>query len=246
MSLEAAEERPAATRDTLRRVCLLGAAGLLAIVVLVPPLSGLARRYEFVEALQFSVLAMELPALVVLGARSAPRRPARRRPGSAFYLGLFMGAVIAWRTPVAVDALQRLPWLVAAEVLSLVPVGAGFWLQLVQSPRGLPASNRPVRAAMADVAMWTVWIVAYLVGFSSSSWYKAFHHVAGRGLSTAADQQFSTAVLWFMAAVAFMPVVFWNLAAWLRSEDQQAAGYRSLSGGETSQLGANRSASLEL
>jgi len=36
----------------------------------------------------------------------------------------------------------------------------------------------------------------------------------------AADQQFSTGVLWLVAAVAFMPVIFWNLLTWLRSEDE--------------------------
>ena len=40
----------------------------LVLVSLLPPLDVLARRYVFAESIQFSVLAMAGPALVVLGA----------------------------------------------------------------------------------------------------------------------------------------------------------------------------------
>jgi hypothetical protein len=71
---------------------------------------------------------------------------------------------------------------------------------------------------LAALTMWTVWVLAYLGGMSSTGWYDAFHHVAGVGLSAAADRQVSAAVLWAVAAVAFVPVVFWNLLTWLRTE----------------------------
>jgi len=214
------------------------------VLAVVPPLHGLAQRYEYVEALQFSVFAMAVPALVALGApwaylglaadggassglkeeksfdRLAYAR--RRHPElvrSAGFLLLFMGSVVAWRTPAAVDAIARNAWLVLPEAVVLVGVGVGFWLELVESPPLRPRSTRPVRAGLAAVAMWTVWTVAYLVAFSTASWYPAFRHIVGHGLSAPADQQFSTLVLWSVAAVAFMPVVFWNLLQWLRSED---------------------------
>ncbi len=50
-----------------RRV-LLAVAGLFLVVWLVPPLADLARRYEFVEGLQFSFFAIVIPALAALGA----------------------------------------------------------------------------------------------------------------------------------------------------------------------------------
>ena len=60
----------------------LAVAGLALIVAcLVPPLDGLARRYLFVESIQFCVFALAAPALIALGApwRLLPGR--RGRPG---------------------------------------------------------------------------------------------------------------------------------------------------------------------
>ena len=243
MTAGVADARPRVLTREVRLWCL-GAAAALAVLVVVPPLYGLAQRYEFVEALQFSVFAMAVPALVALGAPwaylgLASNRGAslasheekrfdrlaygrRRHPEllrSTGFLLLFMGSVIGWRTPAAVDAVDRNAWLILPEAVVLVGVGVAFWLELVESPPLRPRSTRPVRAGMAAVAMWTVWTVSYLVAFSTASWYPAFHHRVGQGLSAAADQQFSTLVLWSVAAVVFMPVVFWNLLQWLRSED---------------------------
>jgi hypothetical protein len=69
--------------------------------------------------------------------------------------------------------------------------------------------------------MWTVWILAYLAGLSTSSWYPAYSQGKGPGLS--ADQQISTGIMFFAAAVTFMPLIFWSLAAWL-SPGQSGAG----------------------
>ena len=224
------------TRFTgIRRLCL-GVALLLAIVAVLPPLYGLARRYELAEALQFSLYAMAVPALFAVVAPWAEGRlawlarwvdhlAARRRrqvePAmSVLILGLYSGAMVAWRTPAAVDAIETWPWLVALEAVSLVAIGITFWLKLVESGPLMARSRQLRRALMAAMAMWTLWTVSYLAGFSSTSWYAGFGHVAGRSLSVAADQQFSTGVLWLVAAVAFMTVIFWNLLTWLRSEDE--------------------------
>jgi hypothetical protein len=53
-----------------------------------------------------------------------------------------MGAVIAWRLPEPVNALATL----------------------------LPGLSRPLRAAFAAVAMRTIWVVAYILGFSQVAW----------------------------------------------------------------------------
>jgi cytochrome c oxidase assembly factor CtaG len=241
------------------------------VAVAVPPLSVLARRYEFVEAFQFAAYAMAVPALFGLGVPRArlgslrlpgevrAREAARtyrsdgspgRRPAigrSALSLGLFMGAVVAWRTPLAVDAIERHPWLLTAEAVSLVLAGGVLWLELVHPRAPGPLSARPLSATVATLAMWTVWTVAYLVGFSSSSWYTAFPHVAGRWPSLAADQQFSTAVLWLVATVTFLPVVFWDVLAWLRSDEQQNTGTDPpVTGSEHGPAISSRSAGLDL
>ena len=63
------------------------------------------------------------------------------------------------------------------------------------------------------VTMWTVWIMAYLAGFSNTQWYPAYSHSGDLG--AVADQQIATGILFFGAAAAFMPLIFWSLYAWL-------------------------------
>ncbi len=62
---------------------LLVVAGLLLVAWLAPPLAAEARRYEFVEALQFSCFAIVIPALAVLGAPWAWAGLASARPQAA-------------------------------------------------------------------------------------------------------------------------------------------------------------------
>ena len=244
MRAGATDPRPPTRWDGLGRLCILAGA-VLAVGVVVPPLFGLAHRYELAEAVQFSVLAMVVPPLLAIGASWSRPGPKRRPPDgapsgagapadghrrnrsqarSAICTAAFMAAAVAWRTPGAVGALERRSFLLPLEAASLVVVGVAFWLDLVGSGSLVLRASRPLRALMAAVAMWTVWTVAYLGGFSGASWYTGFHHAAGGGLSAAADQQFATGVCWFFAAVAFMPVVFWNLLVWLRTEEEVEAG----------------------
>ena len=147
---------------------------------------------------------------------------ARRRRGHVhiFTVGIiFLALVVGWRTAPAVNALVRHPWLAVLESVTLVVGGVLVWLSIVESPPVAPSTTRPFRIGVAAVSMWTVWIVAYLDGMSQTSWYEAFHHVAGRGLSLTADQQLSAGSLWLVSAAVFMPVVFWNLIHWLQSEE---------------------------
>ncbi len=72
-----------------------------------------------------------------------------------------------------------------------------------------PRSGYLRRAVLAAVAMWAFWILAYVLGLSNHDFYRNFPHVPG-GLSAAADQQIASAVLWFVAAASFVPVIFWN------------------------------------
>ena len=76
--------------------------------------------------------------------------------------------------------------------------------------------------------MWLLWTEAYLVGMSQSGWYSNFSHVAGRGLSQAADQQVAAMVLWLIATVVFVPVIFVNAMRWLHSDPEPDAELRRL------------------
>lgn len=219
---------------TGRRSAWLAACGVLLVALaMLPPLGTLAARYEWVEVLQFSIFAVVGPALVVMGApwRTLRLTPSalgriaagrRRHPEMLRSLGFLcadLAVIVLWRTPAAVDGLLTRRWLVGVEAASLLVVGAGLWLELVESPPLAPRSPYPRRAALAALAMWTIWTIAYVEAMSTAPWYQAFHHVAGSGLSASADHQLSAAVLWAVTAAAFMPVIFWNLVQWLRNED---------------------------
>jgi cytochrome c oxidase assembly factor CtaG len=232
------------------RLVLCACAIVLLIACLVPPLASSARRYEFVEALQFALLAVVVPVLVVTGlpwrllGLAAPRSPeeegimevppsslrpvdrlalGRRRHPEALrsvgFASLYLAGVVAWRIPPTVDALARHPWLVGVEAATLLLVGVGLWLELVESPPLTPRLSRPNRVALAAASMWTIWVLAYLVGLSHGSWYHAYGHHPGVGFSLSADQQLTTGTMWFISGCAFIPVVFWNLIRWLQSEE---------------------------
>jgi cytochrome c oxidase assembly factor CtaG len=229
----------------LHTAALLGAA-LALVFALVPPLLTLARRYVYVETIQFGLLAYAVPALVVLG---WPARLLRGRRGgrmraflgrvaferkrhpdlarSLAFAGLDAAAVIVWRTPPLMDALQRHGWLLAVEVLSLAVCGVLVWTELVRSPPIEPRLHHPWRGVLAAVSMWSIWVMAYVVGFSHVSWYVAFHHSVV-GLGASADQEISTGVLWFSAVCAFVPVVFSDLMAWLRKGEDPDAELRRI------------------
>ena len=241
------------SRLSHRRSWLAAAAVVLIVVCLVPPAGVYARRYVFVESLQFAAFAAAIPALLVLGApwrrlssiwplgsvlRGA-RRPGgpRRRgsgsgsdsgsgflPGAAVLLA-YLGVLIAWRLPASVNALATLPGLVVLEMASLVGVGSALWLELVESPPLLPRLARPLRAAFAAVAMWTIWILAYILGFSHVAWFGAYTHP---GLSSVADQQIATWTLWAIPAFCFVPVVYVAAMTWLKDTEDPDEGLRAL------------------
>lgn len=238
-----------ATRTFRTYVVIVGF--LLLILCFVPPVEGWARRYEYVQAMQYLAFSVLIPALLVVGAPwrwigLASSRPLRidddghleddqslryidrhvwvrqhqvSNARAIWLMVFFVALTIFWRSAPVVDYLVRHGWVVVVEALSSVVVGVLLWTDLVESPPLAPGTTRPYRIGMSAIAMWTVWVLAYLDAMSHSSWYSAFHHVAGHGLSAAADQQFSAAVMWFFSAAAFLPLVFWNLVHWLQSEE---------------------------
>ncbi|HSZ37188.1 MAG TPA: cytochrome c oxidase assembly protein [Acidimicrobiales bacterium] len=251
MSEGAADGRPH-PHTNWRIACLL-AAVIIAVLVLVPPLGTLARRVEYVATLQFALLGIGVPALVALGApwrllglagtgtpgeRARPidrladrRRRHRELPWSLAYIVCDLGVAIAWHTPGAVSTLAAHGWLAIVEGGLLLVFGLGLWLELVPSPPLVPRSGHLRRAVLGALSMWAFWILAYVTGLSNRGFYRNFSHVAG-GLSAAADQQIATAVLWAVAAVTFVPVIFWNALAWLQSEEDPDSELQTLARAE--------------
>jgi cytochrome c oxidase assembly factor CtaG len=212
----------------------------VAIVALAPPLGTVARRTEYAATLQFSLLAIALPALVALGApwrllglagsggpegrpRFADRLADRRRrhrelPWAFAFVVADLGVAAAWHAPGAVATVARGGWGPLVEGVTLLVVGVGLWLELVPSPPLEPRSGHLRRAVLGALAMWVFWILAYIVGLSNRGFYQSFHPAAG-GLSGGADGEIASVVLWAVAAAAFIPVIFWNALTWLQSEE---------------------------
>ena len=240
------------------------AAVVLALGTLLPPAGSYARQYAFAGSLQFVIFAVAAPALLVLGAPwrfvALPRRRGRRR-GSARLRGLaggppqfrrpvafrpaavlvtFIALLIAWRLPATVTALARDPGLAVAEMVTLLAAGSGVWLELVKSPPLLPRLSRPQRAAMAALAMWAIWVLAYIIGMSSGTWFAAYGHAAGHGLSAAADQQLAVAIMWAVPALCFPPVIYSMLITWLRDSEDPEEELREAGEGDSGSPGLSR------
>ena len=190
----AAGERPHDVTASCRSWCLLAAA-LVVLACLVPPLSGTARRFEYGEALQFSLLAVVVPVLVAIGApwrrlglardgeadpprladRVVDRRLRHRElPWSLAFIAADLAAVVAWHAPGAVADASGHGWLIPLEGVILLAFGLGLWLELVPSPPLVPRSGYLRRAVLAALAMWTFWILAYVLGLSNHAFYPNF------------------------------------------------------------------------
>jgi cytochrome c oxidase assembly factor CtaG len=238
------------TRVAGRRWWLAVAAAVLVVLCLVPPAGTYARRYVLAESLQFAVFAVVVPALLVLGAPWRPLRLAglmRRRDTvpagrAAFARGVavlvaFMGTVILWRLPPCVNALVTDPGLVVLELVTLAGAGTMLWLELVESPPLLPRLTRPQRAVFAAIPMWTIWIIAYILGFSQAVWFRAYAHP---GLGSVADQEIATGILWAVSAVCFIPVVYVTALTWLRDTEDPDEGLREVTQAQDPQSRAGR------
>ena len=227
MKTGVAPERSGAVTLPIRRWSLLGAA-LVCLLTFLPPVSSLAHRYELGQILRYGLWAMVVPTLVVVGApwrhaawaeTLAQRR--RRHPElwrSVGFVLVYGLVVVWWFTPMSVRATWSHPWLKVIEAVTLIAGGIGLWLELAESPPLAPRVGGLRSVVLGTAAMWLVWIEAYLVAMSQSGWYRNFHHAAGQGLSQAADQQVADVILWFMATVVFVPVIFMDAMQWLHGE----------------------------
>lgn len=214
------------SRISRARIVLLVLAVVCILAVLLPPLGTLVARYAWAEAVQYAVLAAAAPALFVLGApwqlrastgpaattladrtaRSRARRPGGLAPWG--FLVTFMAAAAIWRLPPLVDTLARHPILVLAELVTLFPAGCGLWLELAASPPLLPRISRPLRAVFSALAMWTIWVLTYIMAFSTAGWFSVYAHHGGPAISPAGDQQVAAGIMWAVPAFCFVPVIF--------------------------------------
>jgi cytochrome c oxidase assembly factor CtaG len=224
---------------------LAAAALALAVACLIPPVSSLAGRYVLAETVQFACFAMVIPGLLVLGspwrllgpaggrasrlARARERHPSFMR--SAGFLAAFAALAVAWRLPPVIDAVARHPGLALAELASLLITGVALWLELVPSPPLRPRGRSGLHlAVIAALAMWLIWIIAYILGMATHGVFHAYRYHPGGPLSAVADQELATAVLWVTAAACFMPVIFTAAHHWLHDGDNVEAEMERVTG----------------
>lgn len=210
-----------------RRACAWGAAGaLVPAFALAPP--GFDKGQLWAETLQFCLLAFAVTPLAVLAAPVALAR--RARPGSIagkrrsapgrdglrsmVLLAGFLGVTVLWRLPIAVDALARHPSLVGVEAATLLAGGSPFWEAIAAAPGHRLVEARPARLVMAAVGVWSVWIFAYIVGFSGHPFYPAYRS----GTNPVTAQEWAVLILWLTSAAAILPQVFANLVRWLAAD----------------------------
>ncbi len=222
---------------------LTAAAAVIVLLAVVPPVSGYARQYAFVQALQFVIFAVVGPALLMLGIDSLLGRrertaaPAARitdgyqadaggtgRAAAAKVL-FFVALVVTWRLPAVLTALARYPALAVVEAVTLLCAGSAVWADLVAVGQRRQSLPRPLRAAMAAVAMWSIWIAAYITGMSGAASVNAAP--AADALNTATDRQLGVAVMWAVPAVCFVPVVYAMVIRWLGERDDPDAELRA-------------------
>jgi len=65
--------------------------------------------------------------------------------------------------------------------------------------------------------MWSTWIAAYALGFSSQPLVHAY--AGDSGLGIVADQEIAVFLVWGVAVVCFVPVIFAGLFSWLKDSD---------------------------
>jgi cytochrome c oxidase assembly factor CtaG len=128
---------------------------------------------------------------------------------------------VFWRLPSVLDGLARHPALVLPEALTLGVAGLGLWLGLVPAQPSAVRRPRPERALVAALAMWSLWAIAYVLGFAHDAVVHAYDP-AGSHLGPVADQEITAFLLWAAAGLAFTPVVFTVLMRWLKDGSEPA------------------------
>jgi cytochrome c oxidase assembly factor CtaG len=216
------------------RPVLAPLAVVVAVAVAVPPVATDARQHAAVQALQFVIFAAVAPALLVLGwprftraVRTGPVRPRhadRATLRAATSLLPCLALVVVWRLPAVLAALARDPALVAVELVTLVAAGAGLWRELTRPSAAREPLPRPLRAAMAAVAMWTIWVIAYVTGMSAGGATPTAPEV----LSTVAERELGVGVLMAVSGLCYVPVVFVMALSWLSDRENPDAEAREL------------------
>ena len=212
------------------RPALLPVGAILSLALVLPWAVAGASHNPVVQALQWLVFGVATPALLALGwgapaIRARRLMPFRPRPAliAAVTLLPYLALIIAWRLPAAVAAQAGSEAYTILEMVTLVAVGYVLWTALTGGAPPASTLPRPLRAAMAAVAMWTIWVIAYITGMSVTG---LTHAQAG-----ADSRELAVAIMWAVPAVCYLPVIYVMMMRWL--------GEREDAGDETGRPPAN-------
>lgn len=219
-----------------RRWCGRGGALVLLVAVVAPWALGSGGGPLWMETLQLCLALFGFVPLAALG-RVGPVLGFGRRPAGdgnsmwgkdgevprwrrwAPYVA-YGGTLLVWRLPWPVDALAEHHILVLVELATIVAGSWVLWNDVLGEgieAGGMPPPRRMVLGAMSA---WTAWIIAYVLGMSSHSWFGAYAGLHG-GLGGVGDQEVAVIVQFLSAAAVCVPVVFLNLFRWLAADEGQ-------------------------
>jgi putative membrane protein len=233
-------------RERRRQAIVFHGGLLLALLALISPSGYLSDVYIWVRGLQFLLLAMVAPGLMVLGAPwqalAAAVRPRVAEPGQRgdepvpdrasiaprppWLLAHPIIAVVivnvvwlAWQLPAPFDAARGSASIAWAEHATCLLAGVVLWLQLIGSrPFSPPA--RPLRRMELVVAtVGAMTVLGMVLVFGSNVMYPAYANSAHHLMTVLDDQQLSGAVLWMGSLPPLITVAVALLMRWLSDED---------------------------
>ena len=225
---------------------------LTALLALVSPMGHYAHQLIWVRNLQDVVLAVVAPALIVLGAPWRPlargaelgRRghhddgsaaaadgdggtsSASTRPGwramPILVTALFCVTWWVWHLTGPFDAALRSPAVYAAEVVTYLAVGIGFWLQLIGS-RPLSPQMAPLnRVALVVAAAASGTVLGLIRAYGPGVAYPAYLGLGHSVSSVVSSQQAGGAILWVFPLIPFSIVAVALAVRWLEDEESGA------------------------
>jgi putative membrane protein len=219
--------RQAMTRSAAVEAAVFQAGLLAALLALVSPLGHWSGVFIWVRAIQDLVLAVVAPGLIVLGAPWTVL--GWRRVGTPRWLRRPEVVVVAfnviwlgWHVPALFDRVPASASAAAAEHLTYLAAGIGFWLALIGSRPWSPAAApmRRVTLLVATVAADTV--LGMVLVFGSGVLYPAYANAGHHVMTVVDDQQLAGAVLWMGLLPPMIIATVAALMHWLSDEESRA------------------------
>ena len=224
---------------------------LMVLLALVSPMGYWSHQTIWVRNMQDVVLAIVAPALIVLGApwlplaRGAGLGRRGHHDGESAAAGdgeaggrsappgwralpilvtvLFCVTWWVWHLPGPFDAALRSPAIYAAEVVTYLAVGIGFWLQLIGS-RPLSPQMAPLnRVALVVAAAASGTVLGLIRAYGPGVAYPAYLGLGHSVSSVVSGQQAGGAILWVFPLIPFSIVAVALAVRWLEDEESGAS-----------------------